>query len=114
MAAELVANLQRPLEVDPRALCPARNRRQPQRFFPGLDLEPALVAAGFRQGGHRQTHTGMGDGGAHVDGLRIIARGNTQLDAFLERGDGIDGADVGNNACEHQFSLSYSSNRSSP
>jgi hypothetical protein len=45
VAAELVADLQRSLEIDPRALCPGADGGQPERFFPGFDLEPAGIVS---------------------------------------------------------------------
>ena len=50
MAAHLVTELQRALKIDARSGLPASNGGKPQRFFPGLDLEPAGIRSSFREG----------------------------------------------------------------
>lgn len=84
VAAEFVTDLQRALEIDGAALFPGADRRQAQRLFPGFDLEPATVAACFRQARDGQADAGMRDRGAHIYGRGIVAGGHAQLDAFLQ------------------------------
>ncbi|MNJ74325.1 hypothetical protein D3C77_712420 [compost metagenome] len=106
MAAKLVADLERPLEIDVSTLLPAGNRRQAQRLFPGLDFVPALVAAIIRQPRHRQAHAAMGDGRTHIDGLGIVIRRHPQTNAFSQGFQLGNGSDVGDNSGKHQIGLS--------
>src|SRR5690606_3291514 len=102
MAAKVITDLQRPLEIHPRAFPPAGDRRQAQGFLPGLDLEPALVRALVRQAGDGKADAAMGDGGTYVDGLWIIGGGDPEPYPLVHRRDGRDGADIGDDTCEHQ------------
>src|SRR3546814_1732812 len=56
----------------------------------------------------------MRDGGADVDGLRIIGGGDPEPHALVHRRDGRYGADIGDDTCEHQGALSYSWQWSGP
>ncbi len=106
VTAKLVANLQGALQIDMRALLPARNRRQAQCLFPGLDLVPALVAAVFRQFGHRQADAAMGDRCAHINGLGIVIGRHPQTNAFRQSFQLGHGSNIGDNSGKHQSGLS--------
>ena len=73
MAAELVAEFERPLEIDARAVAPAPDRGDAQRLRGGIDRKPgaAVLLAGAD---HRQADAGAGDRGALLQfGARIGA-----------------------------------------
>ena len=63
VAAEFVADFQRPLEIDPRAVPPAAGRGDAQRLGGGIDGKPgaAVLLAGLD---HGQADAGAGDRGA--------------------------------------------------
>jgi hypothetical protein len=87
VAAELVADLQRSLQIDPRAGCPGADGGQPQRFFPGLDLEPAGIVSLGRQCSDRQADPRTGNRGADIDAGRIPGGFDAQTDALIALGD---------------------------
>ena len=86
-----------------RAGLPARRRGQPQRLFPGLDLEPARVGAALRQASHGQADAGAGDRRADGDGRGIVGGVDAQPHALRQRLDRGDRADIGDDAGEHQI-----------
>ena len=87
VAAELVADLQRALQIDARAGLPAGSGGKPQRLFPGLDLEPALIGAALRQRDDGEANAGAGDRRADRNGLRIVGRVDPDPRALVERPD---------------------------
>ncbi len=95
MAAQLVADPQRPLQVQPRALGPQARRGLRHRFAADIDREPVLALVDHRQAGAR-----AGDRRAEVDAVHVVvaADGQAQVALLL---DAADGADVGDDAGEH-------------
>ena len=113
VAAQFVADLERPLEIEPCPLNPCVGRGQAERFFPGLDLEPAGVRANVWQGDDRQARAGTGDGGTDLDRGRIVGGFDAEPLALRQRLDPGDPADIGDDPREHQ-SLTHSQYRSRP
>ena len=113
VAAELVADLERALEVDPGAAPPAPDRGEPQRLGGGIDREPGAIAV-LAARDHGEAHAAAGDRGADRDGVGIVAAGDPEprepLRARLDR-DHL--ADVGDDAGEHAQARSNVSTRSS-
>lgn len=66
VAAQLVADFQRPFQVDPRSGVPGAESRLRQGLARGLDHEPARPLLD-----HRQADAAMGNGGADRNRLRI-------------------------------------------
>ena len=102
MAAELVADLQRALEIEPRALLPAPGRGHPQRLGGGIDRKQVRLPplAGLD---HGQADAGMRDRGADGDrGARIGAGDLEPAQAFGPRLDRDHLADIGDDAGEHR------------
>jgi hypothetical protein len=101
VAAELVADLQRSLQIDPRAGCPGADGGQPQRFFPGLDLKPAGIVAIGGQCSHREADPRTGNRGADIDAGRIPGGLDAQTDALIALGHCGHPADIGDDAGKH-------------
>ena len=94
--AQLVAGLQRALQVDAPARPPFIQRRLGQRLVGDIDGKRAAGAGWVHLGG-RQAGAVAGDRGADGDALRRIAAADREP-AAVARGDL---ADVGDDACEH-------------
>ena len=77
VAAELVADLERALEIDARARSPAPTRGHAQRLGGGIDREPGAVAVPAARD-HGEAHAAAGDRGADGDGVRIVAAGDLE------------------------------------
>ncbi len=95
MAAQLVSQPERPLEVDRRALSPRPERGLRQRLRRGIGGKPAGTSLDHRQAGAR-----AGDRGADRDVLRRQGgiENETRVAAFLH---GPDRAEIGDDAGEH-------------
>src|SRR5690606_32685086 len=102
MAAEFIAHFQRPFQIEPCALAPVGGSREPQRFFPCLDLEPAHLLIGSRPRHYRQADPGTGDRGPDLDRRRVVACCNPYADALVARLDGKDTANIRDDTGKHQ------------
>src|SRR5712672_319652 len=101
MPAELVADLQRTLEIELGALPPGARGGQAQRLrarVRGEPRAPALLAGAH----HRETDAGTGDRGAVGDPCARVAAGDREAVQILRpRLDAQHFADVGDDAREH-------------
>ena len=97
MAAEFLADLERALQIDPRAGLPRADIRLRERLGRRFDLEDAagLAIRARTQGGHGQADAGAGDRGADRDcrGVERAGDRHVQVAALLDLGDGADGGD---------------------
>src|SRR5262249_49798534 len=101
MSTKLVANLERPLEIDARAMAPATDRGDPQRFGRGIDRKPG-VAILLADADHGHAHARAGNRGAFDNRGALVAAGNLQpMQTFTARAHGQDFPDVGHDAGEH-------------
>src|SRR5690606_33214335 len=95
VAAELVAERERALEIDARAGAPGAERRARQRLARGVDGEAPGSAVD-----DREADAGAGDRGAERDGAGVVARLDHEA-GVATRHDLAHTADVGNDAGEH-------------
>ena len=103
MAAEFVADFQRPLEIEPGADTPMPCRGHAQGLGGGVDLEPG-PAAGHAGSDHGEAHAVAGDRCAVDDAGAFVAAGDAQPVQLALRGrrQRNNLANVGDNAGEHQ------------
>ena len=102
MAAKFVAQLERALEIDVRAVPPAADGGDAQRLGRGVDRKPgaAILLAGAD---HRHADAGAGDRGAFDQfGARIAAGDGDAVQIVGARLDRPHLAHVGDDAGEHQ------------
>src|SRR5438309_4219795 len=101
MAAELVAELERPLEIDWGSRRPAAKGGAIKRFRRGIDRKPAwsLVDDG-------EATAIAGDRGTVGDRLGVVS-GFENDPGRAARHQAADAAKVGNNACEHGTGTRY-------
>ena len=102
MAAEFVADLQRPLEIEFCTLGPVFCRGHAKRLGRGVDLEPGFVTLNARTD-HGEADPVAGDRGAVGDGGAVVTAGNAQAMQLplRRRRQADDLADVGDYASEH-------------
>ncbi len=85
MAAEFVADLQRPLEIEFCALDPVLRRGHAERLGGGIDFEPGPAA--FDAGSdHSKADAVAGDRGAVGDGWPVVAAGDAHAVQLALRG----------------------------
>ena len=99
MPAQLVAELQRPFEIDRGALMPVADRRACQGFVRGLDREPAGLD---RDDGQARSRTG--DRGADRDRGGVPGGGDREVENGAAP-QPPDTAEIGDDAGEHRAKL---------
>ena len=113
VAAELIADSERPLEIEPGADIPMPGRGHAKRLGGSIDVEPGLVdrgligrslAAFHTRTDHSQADAVTGDRGAIGNGCAIVAAGNAQAMQLplRRRRQCNDLADIGDNSGKHQ------------
>src|SRR5215217_3118242 len=108
VAAHLVAEFGRALEIDAMALAPLVERGPGQGLVADFYGEPALSLLD-----HGQAAARVGDGGAHVDAGHVVRGLDLVAAVAVGVAHGADASHVGDNSGEHQ-AFSYRSHRSSP
>src|ERR1700730_12833615 len=77
VAAKLVADLERALEVGPGAALPSPDCGEAQRLGGGIDGKPGAVAI-LAARDRSEAHAAAGDRGADGDGVGIVAAGDLE------------------------------------
>src|SRR5207253_2659986 len=86
VSAELVADLERPLEIDARAMAPAADRGDAQCFRRGIDREPGAAIL-LTNADHCHAHARAGDRGTFDNRGALVAAGDLQpMQPFAARG----------------------------
>ncbi|GMA73820.1 hypothetical protein GCM10025880_02370 [Methylorubrum aminovorans] len=100
MAAEFVAELERALEIDPRALAPGTDRGAGQGLGGGIDREAAAGPVRLHRDG-REAGAGAGDRGAERNSSGIVGALDDDPAQALGALHRDDAADIGDEPGEH-------------
>ena len=100
MAAEFVADFQRPLEIDPCSSAPLADRGELQRLGRGVDLEDRALAS-FPRRDDGEAGPRAGDRGAKRDAFQRIGTSDGEAAQRAALLDLLDLADVGDDSREH-------------
>ena len=104
MAAKLVADLKRPLEVDMAPLPPFPERRHRERLGPDVEGDRRTAHARL-DADHCQARAGIGDRGADGNRFGVVSAGDPESPQIAGRRNINDLSDVADNPSEHPKTL---------